>query len=66
MKARCPNNTNHKRFITVAHVTEDWVVDENGVFLQVSDDTCGETTHGPNPDNFWECEECGAEASVIP
>ena len=30
MKVTCPKNPAHNRFITVAHVTEDWVVDEYG------------------------------------
>jgi ribosomal protein S27E len=64
MLARCPNDPTHKRFVTVAHVTEDWVVDERGNFLQVSDETCGETTHGPHPENGWSCDICGAEAIV--
>ena len=35
MKAVCPNNPNHNRFITVAHITQDWKVDENGNFIEV-------------------------------
>lgn len=64
MLARCPNDPTHKRFVTVAHVTEDWVVDERGNFIQVSDETCGETTHGPDPGNTWYCEQCECEAIV--
>ena len=63
MKARCPKNPDHKHFITVAHVTQDWVVDEEGNFVEVHSDE-GETTHGPNPGNTWTCAECGAEAEV--
>jgi len=62
--ARCPKDPNHKRFVTVAHVTEDWVVDETGAFIEVSAETCGETTHGPDPGNFWYCTECDAQAIV--
>ena len=65
MKARCPKNETHKRFITVAHVTEDWVVDEKGNFIEVCDETCGETTHGPDPENTWQCAICFAEAIVV-
>jgi hypothetical protein len=64
MLARCPNNPTHKRFVTVAHVTEDWVVDERGNFIRVSGSTYAETVSGPNPDNTWSCLECGAEAIV--
>jgi len=63
MKATCPNNVEHKKFNTVAHVTEFWVVDEEGNFLEVAEDV-GEVTHGPDPGNIWICEECGAEAKV--
>ena len=34
-KAVCPNNSEHKTFVTVAHVTEDWVVTELGEFVEV-------------------------------
>jgi len=58
----CPNDPeNHKRFITVAHVSQDWVVDPQGNFLEVADASL-ETVAGPNYDNTWTCKECGAEA----
>lgn len=63
MKAICPKNKDHKEFITVAHVTQDWRVDEKGNFLKVVDD-CLEVTHDPNKDNIWSCAICGAEAIV--
>jgi hypothetical protein len=65
MKATCPKDPTHKRFITVAHVTEDWVVDETGDFLEVFD-TGGDTevVCPPQPDNHWTCKECGHEAKV--
>ena len=34
MKEICPNNLEHKRFVTVAYVSEDWVCDEEGNFLE--------------------------------
>ena len=64
MKATCPDNPNHKRFITVVHVAENWVVDEEGNFLETHLPDEVETTHGPNPDNTWTCAECGADANV--
>lgn len=63
MKAVCPNNKEHKRFITVAHIAQDWVVDEYGNFLEVSED-CTETVAFPDSRNTWTCKECGAEATV--
>lgn len=62
MKATCPTSKKHKRFTTVAHVMEEWLVDENGNFMEVKESL--QTTHGPNPGNIWTCVECGAEAKV--
>jgi hypothetical protein len=62
MKAVCPQNKDHTRFSTVAHVAETWIVDEDGHFICVLHQD--EVTHGPHPDNTWECIECGAEAEV--
>lgn len=64
MKATCTNNPNHDRFVTVAHVTEDWIVDSAGDFQEVAADNDTQVTHGPNPGNTWTCHVCGAEASV--
>lgn len=63
MKATCPNNPSHNRFSTIAHVMEEWEVDESGNFVAVIDSL--QTDHGPDPDNIWCCLECGAEAKVI-
>jgi len=60
MKACCPKDPTHKKFITVAHVSQDWVVDEHGNFLEVVKDL--ETVANPDPWNTWTCAECGAEA----
>ena len=62
MKAVCPNNPEHKRFITVAHVAEDWIVDEKGNFLDNLG--CSEVVAHPLSDNIWTCADCGAEAKV--
>lgn len=61
MKATCPN-CGCRRFITVVHLTEDWLVEENGDLVDVAGD--GEVVHGPNPDNTWTCHDCGAQAKV--
>jgi hypothetical protein len=62
MLAKCPNNPKHTRFVTVAHEMHDWVVDEHGNFIE--DLRCVDTSHGPDPDNIWTCQECGAQAVV--
>lgn len=62
MKAVCPKDPTHNRFITVAHVMEDWLVDERGDFVEQLNVL--ETTHGPCVGNYWECAICHAEAKV--
>ena len=61
-KAVCPNNPDHKEFITTAHVMDEWLVDENGDFLDTLRNL--ETVHGPDPQNIWTCNECGARAVI--
>jgi hypothetical protein len=63
MKATCSWNAEHKKFITVAHVSQDWVVDEEGNFLEQYGSE-GETVASPCSGNTWACYECGATAIV--
>jgi hypothetical protein len=60
--AECPKEPSHKRFVTVAHVAEDWLVDEHGNFIESRG--CTETVAPPTKGNTWTCAECGAEATV--
>lgn len=62
MKAFCPTSKRHKRFITTAHVMEEWLVEQDGTFIEVKESL--QTDHGPDPDNIWTCATCGAEAKV--
>lgn len=62
LKATCRGNPNHKKFITTAHVMEEWIVDERGNWLETKQ--CLETTNGPNDHNTWTCAECGSDAAV--
>ena len=57
MKATCPNNPEHRRFITTAHVSQEWLVDETGDFIEelVS---CLDITHRPDSGNEWVCADC--------
>ena len=64
MKAVCPNNKDHKQFVTVAHIAQEWVVDENGNFLEVFN-PCTDTVAPPDHGNIWECKTCGAEAIAM-
>lgn len=63
MKARCPHSPEHHRFITTAHVSQDWIVDREGNFI---DEVPGnnEIVAKPRKGNIWTCAECGATAIV--
>ena len=50
-------------FITVAHVTEDWLVDSDGNWLETIES--GEPVAEPNDDNSWTCRDCGKEAEIV-
>jgi len=63
--AVCPNSKKHKKFVTVAHVAEDWLVDEQGNFLDVAQDNYHEVVADPDPANSWICAACGAEAKFV-
>jgi predicted RNA-binding Zn-ribbon protein involved in translation (DUF1610 family) len=52
-----------KRFITVAHVAQDWVVDEYGNFEECLETS--ETVAPPDDGNIWTCYDCGAEAVIV-
>lgn len=52
-----------KEFITVAHVAQDWKVDEFGNFIKEMETT--ETVAGPDDDNIWTCANCGAEGVIV-
>lgn len=49
-------------FIVTAHVTQDWVVDENGSYLHTQEE-CGEVTHQPDDSDIWTCNNCGYDAA---
>ena len=56
----CPKCGN-KKFIVTAHVTQDWIVDQNGTFIR-SIQECAEVTHGPDDEDIWSCSSCGYDA----
>ena len=51
-------------FITIAHITQTWVVDQEGNFLSAVSD-CDEVTHEPDDGNIWTCTQCGAEGVIV-
>ena len=60
-KAKCPK-CKCTKFLVTAHVTQDWEVDNEGNFLNCTDE-CVDIIHRPNQqDDIWTCSECGSEA----
>ena len=49
-------------FCVTAHVTQDWLVDADGDFLECTKD-CVEVTHRPDDDDIWQCDKCGYSAA---
>lgn len=47
-----------KRFIVTAHVAENWLVDEEGTFLEATQRGV-DVVHYPDDNDVWECEKCG-------
>lgn len=58
---KCPNCGSEEFFVT-AHVTQDWLVDKDGEFMQVENE-CVEVTHQPKDDDIWQCADCGYNAA---
>lgn len=56
---KCPKCGCEKFYVT-AHVTQDWIVNERGDFIEVIED-CVEVTHFPDDIDFWTCADCGYE-----
>ncbi len=51
-----------KEFYVTAHVTQSWKVDEDGEFLEVTEDCC-DVIHRPNDEDVWECASCGYDGA---
>jgi len=65
MNAVCPKNPKHNKFITTAHVMQEWIVDKEGNFIKIAKGgSCLEVTHKPDFDNLWTCQICGTEAII--
>lgn len=57
---KCGNTT----FIATAHVTQTWLVDEDGDFIEAQSD-CDEVTHAPDAEDLFTCSKCGEMALFI-
>tara|TARA_R110001583_G_scaffold88352_6_gene229274 strand:- start:341 stop:550 length:210 start_codon:yes stop_codon:yes gene_type:complete len=58
----CPKDNTHDRFIATAHVTEDWVVDGGGNYIEHAIETDCQVLHAPDEEDIWTCAICGTEA----
>jgi len=57
MKITCPKNPVHNRFEVTAHVTQLWLVDEEGNFVSELKG-CEEVTHAPSVGDMFICTDC--------
>lgn len=57
----CPVCGNDKFHVTT-HVTQTWVVDSEGDFVEEVT-SCEEVTHRPDDEDIWHCTHCGWSGS---
>lgn len=62
LKLKCPNNCASQEFWATAHVTQDWVIDSEGDFVDVIANSESTTLHYPDIDDSIVCRECHQEA----
>lgn len=60
----CPNGCN-SHFTTTGHIMQEWEVDCQGHYIQVTEE-CLQVTHDADFDNVWICTSCGAEGIPDP
>lgn len=60
-KLRCPK-CGGNRFCATAHITQDWELDEYGIFEETVND-CVEVVHFPDAEDLWNCRKCGYSAA---
>lgn len=61
----CQKGPSHKTFSVMAHVTEEWIVDQHGEFIERGSVDVGDVTHRPSvgsSDFHFVCEQCGETA----
>lgn len=62
MRLVCPNDSSHKTFSVIVHVTQKWEVCEDGMYNSTIEQHV-ETLIEPNTnDHVFYCMECGGEA----
>lgn len=63
LKAKCPKDSTHNRFMTSVTLAQDWVVDEFGEWVNSLAEV-SVVVAGPDATTLWTCLECGEEAEV--
>lgn len=61
MKAICPNNREHKEFISSTLIIEDWKVDSEGNYISTTD-RCIALGYNEDEEEVWKCATCGSWA----
>ena len=60
MRKICPK-CGGKEFVATFTVTQEWLLDEFGSYIETLDD-CVETIYEPDDNDTWMCKSCGYEA----
>ena len=63
-KVTCPKSIKHTKFSVIAHVAQEWEVDENSNFMGLKN-SCTDVLHSPDKDDHFICLTCGAEAFTL-
>ena len=63
IKAICPKNKKHNKFIITTIQIHDWIVNEFGE--RVKDLGYSDISVAPDSNNVWTCKVCGANAKFI-
>ena len=57
MKITCPTSEDHTEFYVIVDVSQEWLVNNAGDFLEEGEFVG--TIHGPTPYKEYICAECG-------
>ena len=64
MTAVCPRSPSHTRFSSTAVVSEVWVVDQKGHWVETLPGE-SQVMHEPTTENPWICLDCGETAAFL-
>lgn len=63
MKLKCPKDCKKKQFCCAAVVTQIWLCDNTGEFIDIAEDLT-DVVSAPNKFDAWYCADCGSDAVV--